>query len=51
MNDSRGKPNKPTSTPEMPCGSGPGRWNTESGSRPSTTATRAPSRPRGPKSS
>ncbi|MFD9767577.1 hypothetical protein ACFWXI_29155 [[Kitasatospora] papulosa] len=40
MSDSRGKPNKPTSSgPAMPCGSGPGRWNTESGSRPLTTPT------------
>ncbi|MGW0310231.1 hypothetical protein [Streptomyces flavidovirens] len=51
MSDSRGKPNKPTSNgPAMPCGEGPGRWNTESGARPSTTTTRV-RRSGGPKAS
>lgn len=52
MSDSRGKANKPTSSgPAMPCGSGPGRWNPDGGSRPSTATTRTPTRPKGPKAS
>ncbi|GHA96950.1 MULTISPECIES: hypothetical protein [Streptomyces] len=51
MSDSRGKSGKPTSSgPAMPCGEGPGRWNTDSGSRPATTTTRI-RRPDGPKTS
>ncbi|WP_326678632.1 hypothetical protein [Streptomyces sp. NBC_01237] len=49
MSDSRGKPT--TAGPTMPCGNGPGRWNKESGSRPSTTTTTIPRRPSGPKAS
>ncbi|MDX3429549.1 hypothetical protein PV664_11435 [Streptomyces sp. ME01-18a] len=52
MSDSRGKPIKPTSSgPKTTSGSGPGRWNTFSGSRPPTAITRTPSRPGGPKAS
>ncbi|MEU2459992.1 hypothetical protein ABZ604_20595 [Streptomyces sp. NPDC012473] len=50
MSDSRGKPNKPISTPSIPGGEGPGRWIKGSGARPSTTTTRI-RRPGGPKAS
>lgn len=51
MSDSRERPNKPTnSEPTMPCGSGPGRWNTDNGARPPTTTNRI-RRPGGPKAS
>ncbi|MFD0150800.1 hypothetical protein ACWGQ4_06255 [Streptomyces sp. NPDC055721] len=40
-------PRKPSNTgPVQPSGSGPGRWNEESGSRPNTKTTHVPTRPR-----
>ncbi|MFJ9699387.1 hypothetical protein [Streptomyces fradiae] len=40
-------PRKPSNTgPVQPSGSGPGRWNEESGSRPSTKIPHTPPRPR-----
>ncbi|MEV5441429.1 hypothetical protein AB0N23_02595 [Streptomyces sp. NPDC052644] len=40
-------PRKPTNSgPVQPSESGPGRWNEESGSRPSTKVTLIPPRPR-----
>ncbi|MEU2456450.1 hypothetical protein ABZ604_02440 [Streptomyces sp. NPDC012473] len=49
MSDNRRKPDN--TGPVTTSGSGPGRWNTESGSRPSTATTRTPTRPNGPKAS
>ncbi|MDF0371144.1 hypothetical protein OM788_000931 [Streptomyces sp. KA12] len=49
MSGSRRKPG--SSGPVTTSGSGPGRWNTESGSRPATATTRTPTRPNGPKAS
>ncbi|MFC8641609.1 hypothetical protein ACWGNY_10535 [[Kitasatospora] papulosa] len=49
MSDSRRKPN--SNGPTTTSGPGPGRWNTESGSRPPTATTRTPTRPNGPKAS
>lgn len=37
--------------PTTPTEQGPGRWNPESGARPSTTTTKIPRRPSGPKAS
>ncbi|MCP9945421.1 hypothetical protein LUX12_12470 [Streptomyces somaliensis] len=40
-------PGKPSNTrPSAPFGNGPGRWNDESGTRPNTTPTPIPPRPR-----
>ncbi|WP_157848298.1 hypothetical protein [Streptomyces exfoliatus] len=40
-------PSKPSNTgPVQRPGSGPGRWNDESGSRPSTKTVTVPPRPR-----
>ncbi|MFE7582499.1 hypothetical protein ACFU5Y_13200 [Streptomyces gardneri] len=40
-------PSKPTNTgPVQSPGSGPGRWNDESGSRPNAQTTSVPHRPR-----
>ncbi|MFE5936037.1 hypothetical protein ACFQ69_11685 [Streptomyces sp. NPDC056470] len=41
---STSKPSNPG--PVQPSGSGPGRWNEESGSRPSTETTHTAHRPR-----
>jgi len=46
----RGNEPKPSSGPRSPVEQGPGRWNRDSGTSPSTTTTRIP-RSRAPKAS